>query len=224
MGGSMGYDIVTVGLTDGLIEGTAGLKIASDHVYSDYHEKTDMLLIPGMKLDDYRYRDADFLRWLRKQAERSKRLVSVCTGAYVLAEANLLNGVNITTHWAHSKVLQSNFPGITVCEDRIYMQDGNVYSSGGITSGIDLALAIIAEDFGKSLAVKIAKRMVVYLHRPGNQAQYSDLLAAQSKVSRFASIIDWIEGNLSCDINIEKLSVHVWHECSEFHHDPSKRK
>ena len=207
MGDDVGYEIDCVGLTDGPIEGMSGLKLVADYSYSNYSEEADILLVPGMKTDDFRYRDEAFLRWLSAQASRSKRLVSICSGAYVFAEAGLLKGAKITTHWAHSEDLGKTFPEITVCEDMVYMKDGRIYSSGGVTSGIDLALSIIAEDYGKALAIRIAKRMVVYLHRPGNQAQYSDLLAAQSKAGRFTDLINWIEDNLSSDISIEKLSA-----------------
>lgn len=206
MGDDIGYDVDCVGLTSSPVEGMSGLKMVADYSYDSYDGHADILLVPGMKAGDTRYRDTAFFEWLRAQAARSKRLVSVCSGAYILAEADLLNGASITTHWAHSDAVRDAFPGVTVCEDKIHMKDGHIYSSGGVTSGVDLALSIIAEDFGRSLAAKIAKRMVVYLHRPGNQAQYSDMLEAQSKSSRFSDMINWIEDNLADDINIEKLS------------------
>lgn len=205
-GDTEGYDVDFVGLEKGPVESMSGAKLVADYRFSDYSEPADMLLVPGMRADTHNYNDPALLEWVREQAARSARLVSVCSGAYVFAAASLFDDAEITTHWMHSEPLQKRYPKVKVCEDRVHLKSGNIYSSGGVTAGVDLALSIIAEDYDQALALKIAKRMVVYLRRPGNQAQYSDLLAAQSKVSRFTEVIDWIEGNLSRDINIEVLS------------------
>lgn len=201
-----GYEVDCIGWAIGPVVTASGVQMYAEHAFSDYDKEADILLVPGMHLDDSRYADPDFLGWIKGQAGRSNRLVSVCSGAFVLAEAGLLDGVNVTTHWMHSALLQKRFPQLTVSEDRVYLKHNSTYSSGGVTAGIDLALEIIAEDYGREVALKVAKRLVVYLRRPGNQAQYSNLLAAQSKVSRFSDAIDWIENNLSSGIDNETLS------------------
>lgn len=206
LGQGHGYEVDHVGMSTGPIKGMSGVKLYADHAFQDYEKDVDILLVPGMQAGDLSYDDPEFLSWIRAQAARSKKIVSVCSGAWVYAAAGLLGGKKITTHWNHSEPLQKAYSDVTVCEDRVYMQDGNIYSSGGVTAGVDLALALVAEDYDQALALKIAKRMVVYLRRPGNQAQYSDLLAAQSKASRFTTVIDWVEDNLAADINIEGLS------------------
>ncbi len=203
---SEGYEIDCIGPEVGPVETASGVQMYAAHACSSYSKDADILLVPGMHVEDRRYAEASIINWVKEQACRTNRLVSVCSGVLVFAEAGLLAGANVTTHWMHSERLRQRFPSVTVSEDRVYLKHGNIYSSGGVTAGIDLALSIIAEDYGQALALKVAKRLVVYLRRPGNQAQYSDLLAAQSKVSRFTDVIDWIESNLGDDIDVEALS------------------
>ena len=203
---SIGYQIDSVGLAAGKIDTMSGVQIFADHASAAYNRDVDILIIPGMKVGDHRFEDPAFISWVQQQAARSNRLMSVCSGAYVYAKAGLLNGATITTHWNHSANLRAMYPEISVSDDSVYCKSGNIYSSGGVTAGVDLALAIITEDYGSALALKIAKRMVVYLKRPGNQAQYSDLLAAQSRSSRFAPVIDWIENNLQMGMDVSRLS------------------
>ncbi|PCI60174.1 MAG: AraC family transcriptional regulator [Kordiimonadales bacterium] len=203
---SIGYQIDSVGMTVGKTESMSGVQFFTDHATATYGRDVDILMIPGMAVGDYRFEEPDFISWVQQQATRSNRLMSVCSGAYVYAKAGLLNGATITTHWNHSANLRSMYPEISVSDDSVFCKSGNIYSSGGVTAGVDLALAIITEDFGSALALKIAKRMVVYLKRPGNQAQYSDLLAAQSRSSRFSPVIDWIENNLQIDMDVSRLS------------------
>lgn len=132
--------------------------------------------------------------------------MSVCSGAYVLAEAGLLEGRAITTHWAHAAEIRNAHPAVNVVENRLFCRDGDVFSSGGVTSGIDLALSIIEEDCGVEIARRVAKRMVVHLRRQGDQAQFSDWLGLQDRGGRFDPAIDWVERHLDSAVDVQTLA------------------
>ncbi|MES2444924.1 MAG: helix-turn-helix domain-containing protein [Pseudomonadota bacterium] len=119
-------------------------------------------------------------RWLRGQAEQSRRYGSTCTGAFLLADAGLLSGRRVTTHWQYAQRLAATHPDIEVDPDRIFVRDGPVFTSAGVTAAIDLAFSLIEEDHGRALALWVARRLVVFLKRPGGQSQFSDVLTAQS--------------------------------------------
>src|SRR5262249_51675528 len=119
------------------------------------------------------------LGWLRKQATRVRRLGSVCTGAFFLAEAGLLDGHRATTHWSECEALARRFPRVAVEADTIFVREGRLYTSAGVTSGMDLALAVVEEDDGRDVGLAVARELVLFLRRPGGQAQFSAQLAAQ---------------------------------------------
>ncbi|MEM9670781.1 MAG: helix-turn-helix domain-containing protein [Pseudomonadota bacterium] len=203
---SRGYKIDIVGVNHGPVETISPIKFFTETAIADYERSSDILLVPGMRTGDVRYRDEKLMRWLPVQAERSRRLVSICSGVFLLAEAGLLANAEVTTHWMDSPDLREAFPNLKINDDEIYCRSGKIYTSGGVTAGIDLALAIIAEDYGNALALKVARRMIVYLKRAGNQTQFSGVLHAQSKASRFADLLDWIESNLHSSLTIAQLS------------------
>ncbi|MFJ5921331.1 GlxA family transcriptional regulator [Kitasatospora sp. NPDC092948] len=140
-------------------------------------------------------------------AEGAERVASVCTGAFLLAEAGLLAGRRATTHWAHCEALARRFPDVTVDPDPIHVRDGRVTTSAGITAGIDLALALVEEDHGRDLALRIARHLVVFLRRPGGQAQFSTQLAAQLAVRRpLRDVQSWITEHPDADLSVEALA------------------
>src|SRR5262249_43281424 len=124
--------------------------------------------------------DVDLRRWLCAMARRVRRIASVCSGAFILAEAGLLDGRRATTHWIGVPLLTQRYPKVQVEGDAIFVRDGNVYTSAGVTAGIDLALALVEEDLGHQVALAVARRLVVFLKRPGGQSQFSSHLAAQA--------------------------------------------
>jgi len=201
-----GYEIELVAAKAGPVESMSGVRLFAERSTKTVKEPCDILLVPGMKPNETRYEDDGLLQWLNDQAARSTRVVSVCSGAIVLAHAGLLDGHRVTTHWNSGKKLRENFDNIDVDDSKIYCKSGKIYSSAGVTAGIDLALSIIQEDFGRSLALKIAKRMVVFLQRAGDQSQFSELLSSQGKSKRFTDLLDWIEENLSLNITTSLLA------------------
>jgi len=149
----------------------------------------------------------DVLAWLRKAAPKAKRFGSVCTGAFMLAAAGLLDGKRVATHWASCERLADRFPALTVDADALYVVDGKVWTSAGVTTGIDMALALVEADLGAATANLIARHFVLYARRPGYQSQFSPLLQAQTNADApFAALIDWMQDNLDKPLDVPALA------------------
>jgi transcriptional regulator GlxA family with amidase domain len=149
----------------------------------------------------------DVLAWLRQAAPRAKRFGSVCTGAFVLAVAGLLDGKRVATHWSACQRLGERFPALTVDAEALYVVDGKIWTSAGVTTGIDMALALVEADLGAAKANLIARHFVLYARRPGYQSQFSPLLQAQAKADAgFAKLIDWMQANLDRPLDVPALA------------------
>jgi transcriptional regulator GlxA family with amidase domain len=146
------------------------------------------------------------LAFVRATAKRAVRVASVCSGAYILAEAGLLDGRRATTHWQRTRHFLSAYPRVKLEPDRIFVRDGNVWSSAGITAGIDLALAIVAEDFGDDVAQKTARQLVLYHRRSGGQTQFSSLLELKAPNGRFGALLTWAREHLDASLTVEDLA------------------
>jgi transcriptional regulator GlxA family with amidase domain len=154
--------------------------------------------------------DLKLVENIRRLAGRARRVTSVCSGAFLLAAAGLLDGRRATTHRAECALLQQDYPTVSVEPDSIYVHDGNVWTSAGVTAGIDLALALVADDHGGQAAAVVARRLVVYLRRSGGQAQFSPLLAAQSADDEpIRNLLEWLPDHLTADLSIPALSARV---------------
>ncbi|HWD60196.1 MAG TPA: GlxA family transcriptional regulator [Stellaceae bacterium] len=149
------------------------------------------------------------LAWLRRMAPMARRVTSVCTGAFVLAAAGLLDGRRATTHWQRASALAMRYPQVRVEPDRIFVRDGKLWTSAGITAGIDLALALIAEDLGEAAAKRTAQMLVVYHRRPGGQSQFSALLEFGRPEGRFAELLAWVRERLPEKLPVERLADHA---------------
>ena len=166
----------------------------------------DTLIVAGGSGVTAASQDRQLVDWLRSHAARARRVASVCTGAFMLAEAGLLDGRRAATHWANCAELASLYPKVRVEADPIFVRDGSVWTSAGITAGIDLALALVEEDFGREVALDVARWMVMFLKRPGGQAQFSTALALQAAEHRFGALHDWIEAHLAADLSLPVLA------------------
>jgi transcriptional regulator GlxA family with amidase domain len=153
--------------------------------------------------------DPRLVGFLRREARRCSRVASVCSGAFLLAAAGLLDGKRATTHWACAAELERRYPAVHVEPDRIWVRDGNVWTSAGVTAGIDLALALIADDLGGDVAKAVARQLVVYTQRPGGQSQFSDLLALGDAGSPFGALHLWIQQHLRQPLSVERLAAQV---------------
>jgi transcriptional regulator GlxA family with amidase domain len=147
------------------------------------------------------------LAFVRAVAKRGVRLASVCSGAYMVAEAGLLDGRRATTHWGRTRQFLSIFPEVKWEPDRIFVRDGNIWSSAGITAGIDLALAMVAEDYGEDIARKTARHLVLYHRRSGGQSQFSTLLELKAPSGRFAPLLAWAREHLDAPLTVEDLAA-----------------
>ena len=207
------YELVLLG-TAGPVVTSAGLKLVADASWADCDPATlDTLLIPGGVGVDAQWRDQALLAWLRAAEPSVRRLGSVCSGALILAEAGLFDGRKATTHWADLAAL-GEYASIEVQGDRLHTYDptdpqaSHLFSSAGVTAGIDLALALVEADLGRALALAVAQRLVMFLRRPGGQTQFSPMLAAPSgNVARLAALLEWIPGHLGDDLSIEALAA-----------------
>ncbi len=167
----------------------------------------DTLIVPGGRGARRATSDEQVIAWLRGAARRSRRVASVCTGAFLLAQAGLLDGRRATTHWAASAALARTYPKIDVDPDPIFVRDGNVYSSAGVTAGIDLALALVEEDLGPRAALDVARALVLFVRRPGGQSQFSRVLAGQAAHRPgVRELQEWIADHLSEELSVPVLA------------------
>lgn len=207
------YELRLIGETAGPFATSAGLKLVADAEWSSMDSATlDTLLVPGGNGVEVQRHNRPLLDWLRHAEPRVRRLGSVCSGALILAEAGLFDGRKATTHWADLQAL-NEFPAVEVQGDRLHTYDpadsaaAHLFSSAGVTAGIDLALALVEADLGRALALSVAQRLVMFLRRPGGQTQFSPMLAAPtSAVARLAVLLEWIPGHLGNDLSIEALA------------------
>ncbi|HET8823346.1 MAG TPA: GlxA family transcriptional regulator [Thermoleophilaceae bacterium] len=169
--------------------------------------RIDTLIVAGGTGARDAERDDPLIAWLQAAAGRSRRVASVCTGAFVLARAGLLDGRRATTHWASCAELARRYPDTTVEPDPIFVRDGNVFTSAGVTAGMDLALALVEDDLGREVALEAARWLVVFLKRPGGQAQFSAQLAAQTADrAPLRELQAWIPDHLDADLSVAALA------------------
>lgn len=204
----------------GVVTTLMGLQIVATHAYNEV-DNFDTLIIAGGFVPDKFFQGIDvgnpfifqnpvFIDWLRTMSTRVRRLASVCTGTFALAESGLLNGRRATTHWDFCQRLLLDYPEIKVEPNQIFIQDDNIFTSGGITSGIDLALAMVEDDWGHELALAVARYLVVFLKRQGGQSQFSNYLTSEA-VSRpdLRELQTWIIANPTEDHRVESLAVRM---------------
>src|SRR5580693_167628 len=206
-GGEPAYEVeIVAAAKDRAVPTQIGVPILAHRTYRELCGPLDTLLVAGGEWPPEKRHSPDFLGWLREQSKNVRRLGSVCTGALVLADADLLNGRTATTHWNWCNELVQKHPLVKVDADSIYIRDKNIYTSAGVTAGIDLALALVEEDLGASVALQIARMMVVFLRRSGGQSQFSATLAAQACESQpLRDLLAWMADNLTQDMSVASL-------------------
>ncbi|MBV8701098.1 GlxA family transcriptional regulator [Bradyrhizobium sp.] len=202
------YSLSYLSSAGGSVPTDVGMMIDTAPISAVRPHQVDTLVIPGGPGVWVLRQDASLMNWISQTVLRARRVASVCLGAFVLAWAGVLHGKRAATHWRYCPRLQDNFPEIRVEPDAIFVRDGRVWSSAGVSAGIDLALAMIEEDFGHTVALDVARRLVVFLKRPGGQSQFSTVLAAQASdvEGRFSALHAWILENIASDLKVEKLA------------------
>ena len=200
------YAIRVVAPKGAQVQATSGLTFATAPL-PDPAEAVDTLIVAGgqgvMRAAD----DPNLVDWLRARAGVARRTASVCTGAFLLAAAGLLDRRRAVTHWEYCDLLGRRYPAVKVEPDPIFVHDGDVWSSAGVTAGIDLSLALVEEDLGRTLALGVARNLVVFLKRPGGQAQFSAALSLQSADDRFAELHSWLAEHLADDLSLSRLAA-----------------
>jgi transcriptional regulator GlxA family with amidase domain len=204
------YRVEVLAPEAGPLRSQSGVGLVAERAIEAVSGGIDTLLVAG----GFGTRDAmanpDVLAWIRRQAPRVRRLCSVCTGTFILAATGLLDGRRATTHWAWCKELAEMFPKVDVAPDPIFVRDGNVYSSAGVTAGMDLALALVEEDLGRDVALETARGLVLFLRRPGGQSQFSAQLAVQASDRQpVRELLTWIVENPGADLSVEALARRV---------------
>jgi len=184
---------------------SAGVTLAAGPLTTG-RDTLDTLLVAGGEGAEAAAENKVLVDWVRRRAGHARRVASVCTGAFLLAAAGLLDGRRAATHWMYCARLARRFPAVQVESDPIFVRDGPVWTSAGVTAGIDLALALVEEDLGRPLALAVARYLVVFLKRPGGQAQFSAALALQAADDRFGALHDWISRHLADDLSLSVLA------------------
>jgi transcriptional regulator GlxA family with amidase domain len=207
-GGDPAYEVQIISSrSERIVLSHMGTSLNADLTYRECHGPIDTLLVAGFDSPQEMPFEHDFLHWLRETSGRSRRFGSVCTGALVLAAAGLLDGRHATTHWNWCDHLARHYPSVTVDPNPIYVRDGNCYTSAGVTAGIDLALALVEEDLGRPIALKVAQIMVVFLRRSGGQSQFSTTLAAQTRENRpLGDLLAWLPDNIRHGLTVASLA------------------
>lgn len=204
------YTVEVVAPEKGPLRTTGGLSINADRSLAGCRGPIDTLIVSGGQGARAAAEDPALRRWLVRASLRSSRVASVCTGALVLAAAGLLDGRRATTHWATCRQLAEAHPEVHIEPDAIFVRDGDFWTSAGVTTGMDLALAMVEEDLGHEAAIEIARYLVVFMQRPGGQSQFSTHLRAQrAEREPLRDLQAWIGDNLDADLRIEALAERV---------------
>ncbi|HEY1978026.1 MAG TPA: GlxA family transcriptional regulator [Candidatus Baltobacteraceae bacterium] len=204
------YEVVLVGVRKGRVKTESGLSLFAEETLAE-GGLFDTIVVPGGRgiRVDPKVREA-VSRWLRANAAKARRVASVCTGIYALADAGLLDGRFATTHWRYASDVRDTWKKVSMNADAIFVKDGKYYTSAGITAGIDLCLSFVEEDCGQEVALKVARELVVYLKRSGGQMQYSQPLLLQTQAKEhFGDIAGWIRGHLADNLTIESIAEHA---------------
>jgi transcriptional regulator GlxA family with amidase domain len=199
------YEIELWSMDGGMVRTLQGIGVETKVAPELTHGEFDTVIVTG-GLVDHATCDQRLIEWVSRNHDRPRRMASVCCGAFILAGAGVLDGHPATTHWEDCPHLQQCFPDVEVRPDCIYVQDGNLWTAAGISSGIDMALAMIEEDHGHALALLVARNLVVFLKRPGGQSQFSAPLQSQTAEGPLASLLNWIVENPCEDLRTEALA------------------
>jgi len=205
------YELTIAAETAGPFRTTSGMQLVADIGFDDltdaYLEGLHTLMVPGGHGTTDAMRDPRVLDVVARAGARAQRITSVCTGTFILAGAGLIDGRRVTTHWNVADVLAKMFPTLTVDADSIYVRDGHIWSSAGVTAGMDLALALVEEDCGRDMALSVARRHVLFMIRPGGQSQFSAQLVAQHAAKgKIGDVAQWVLDNVSRDLSVPALA------------------
>lgn len=206
-GGAQPYAPVLVARRAGPVTGSSGYALVAQRGTAQVRGRLDTLLVAGGSGTREAVRDRHLVGWIRRQAAQARRVASVCTGAFLLAEAGILDGLRVTTHWGTCDRLQARYPSLRVDPEPIFVREGRIWTSAGVTSGMDLALALVEEDLGRDIALAVARHLVLFLQRPGGQSQFSAQLSGQmAEREPLRELQAWVAEHPEADLSIEALA------------------
>jgi transcriptional regulator GlxA family with amidase domain len=217
----LGYQPLILADAPGPVRTMSGAQIVATQPYAEMGDGLDTLVVVGGAGVEQASKDEAMLEWVRSTATRTRRIASVCSGAFILAAAGLLNNRRVTTHWMFSDLLAASYPSVQVDASLLFARDGNIYTSGGITAGIDLALALVEEDVGPEAMLAVARTIVAFPRRPGGQAQfcaYASLLDESSFFKRaaetdkrleFRDLQAWMLAHPAADLSVPSLAARM---------------
>ncbi|MDC8785802.1 GlxA family transcriptional regulator [Roseateles koreensis] len=201
------YDIAIASTTVGPVQSETLLQLQATQAISASHLPETAIIVGCRNIEQAMQESPAIIDWARNAAPQIERLVALCTGSFFLAAAGLLDGHVATTHWSAAQLLKSRFPAVDVQADAIYLRNGHIWTSAGVTAGIDLALALVEEDLGREVALNIARELVVYLKRPGGQSQFSVHLEGQrSQHPSVRELQDWVLQHLHQPLSMSELA------------------
>ena len=204
------YRVEVASITPGPLQTTRGLVVVADRALASIRGRIDTLVVVGGEGAQAASNDRELVGWIGRAARRSRRVASVCTGAFLLAAAGVLDGRRATTHWRACGELARDYPGITVDPDPIFVRDGNVWTSAGVTAGMDLALALVDDDLGRDVALMTARQLVLFVQRPGGQSQFSAQLGGQlAERNPLRELQQWISEHPDEDHSVDRLAARV---------------
>jgi transcriptional regulator GlxA family with amidase domain len=209
-GGALPYAPELVARRAEPVTGSSGYALVAQRSIAQVRGPLDTLVVAGGPGTRAAVRDRHLVGWIRRQAARARRVASVCTGAFLLAEAGLLDGLRVTTHWGTCEQLQRGYPKLRVDPEPIFVREGRIWTSAGVTSGMDLALAMVEEDLGRDVALAVARHLVLFLQRPGGQSQFSAQLSGQmAEREPLRELQAWIAEHPDADLSVEALARRV---------------
>ncbi len=207
---SPNYQCVLLAARSGKVRTTCGLEIGPARSYTEAMEGLDTLIVVGGPDYEGFCEDEKLISWVRSVSARVRRVASVCTGAFILAAAGILDHRRVTTHWAFAEALGAAFPLVRVDASLIFARDGNIYTSGGVTSGIDLALALLEEDLGHDIALLVARLLVAFPHRPGGQSQFSGYVTlGDTARNEIGELQGWIISHPAADLSVAAMAARM---------------
>jgi transcriptional regulator GlxA family with amidase domain len=197
------YQLQVLSESGGLVKSSSGLAVATEKI--GFCRFDTLVAVGGLGTREAR-RSPPLIRFVQRAAKSCRRVTSVCSGTFILAEAGLLSGLRVTTHWRAAAILQRKYPDVRVEDDRIFVKQGSIWTAAGVTAGIDLALALIEEDLGQDMAKSVAQDLVVYHRRPGGQSQFSALLELEAASERVQQALSYVRAHLSKVRSVAQLA------------------
>jgi transcriptional regulator GlxA family with amidase domain len=209
------YELVYLSRRGGTVRTVSDIDVVTRPLSSIAPASIDTLIVAGGRLVGEALRDVKVIEWIARAAPKVRRVCSVCTGSFLLAAAGLLDGRRAATHWDYAREFRARFPTVRLELDPIFVRDGRIWTSAGVSSGIDLALALVEHDLDRQVSMQVARQLVVFMKRPGGQAQFSTPLAGQAEAAtrgrdaRIERMQAWIADHLDRDLTVEKLAEHA---------------